>query len=382
MSTMIALVSDQRMQNVFPVIQKGAKYEEFILVLSKDRKTGKPLPRFIHSADDLKAVLSKHVGRITVHDVCVDPYDIDAVRSAILSLIKSQNIPGESLVLNISGGTKPMAIGAFEAARSAGVRCVYTNTEDGELLWLSPDGSMRKEVIDLFIDVPTYIRAYGETVDKARNPGQLPPKQVRWSKLLMKHYEVLYKPVINKLISRFKKDTKAIGKPVLPFQFKLSPTRRQREAIGEMSKERLWDWDEKEGQIIVHDMDVMKFLDGGWVEVFVATQLYESRRFDDVLMNITLKGVEGEIDVAATGKGKLVLIECKSNVKRSVQLNTLDAFRKRLGGPYAYAYYVRASDAYRSRIEKQVKKIRLNGVFFGVELRNLAQEIAREMGMT
>lgn len=378
MGTMIALVSDQRMQNVFPVIQKGAKYDELILVLSKDRKTGKPLERFVRSASDLKAVLSGYVGRITVHGVYVDPYDIGAVRSAILSLI--QNTSGEK-VLNISGGTKPMAIGAFEAARSAGMRCVYTNTEDGELLWLFPDGSMKKELIDLFLDVPTYIRAYGERIDKSRDPGQLPAEQVRWARLLVEHYELLYKPVINRLILRFKKDTRERGKPAFPFSFEISPTRRQRKAISEVAQEGLWDWDEDENRVIVRDMEAMKFLNGGWVEVLVANQLYESGFFDDVKMNIFLKGVEGEIDMAATGKGKLVLIECKSNVKRSEQLNTLDAFRRRLGGPYAYAYYVRASDAYRSQIEKQVRKIRLNGAFFGVELRNLAREIARDMGL-
>ena len=380
MRTMIALVSDQRMQNVFPVIQQGAKYDELILVLSKDRRTGKPLGRFVKSAEDLKAVLYGYVDQIKIHDTYVDPYDIEAVRSVIFSLINSLSEPRQNMVLNISGGTKPMAIGAFQAAQSAGIKCVYTDTEDGELIWISPDGTIDKEPIRVFLDVPTYIRAYGETVEKSRTPEQLVPQRVRWSLLLMDHYKVLYKQIIHKLLLRFKRETEESGKPVLPFRYEISPTRRQREAIRILVQEGLWDWDESGNQIVVSDMERIKFLDGGWVEMFVAHQLHKSNYFDDVKMNLTLKGVEGEIDVAAVSNGRLVLIECKSNVRRSVQLNMLDAFRKRLGGPYANAYYARASDAYKSQIEKQVRKIRLNGVFFGAELRNVAQKIAQEMG--
>ena len=380
MRAMIALVSDQRMQNVFPVIQQGAKYDELILVLSKDRRTGKPLGRFVKSAEDLKAVLYGYVDQIRIHDTYVDPYDIEAVRSVIFSLINSLSEPRQNMVLNISGGTKPMAIGAFQAAQSAGIKCVYTDTEDGELIWLSPDGTVDKKPIRVFLDVPTYIRAYGETVEESRTPAQLDSQRVRWSLLLMDYYEVLYKQVIHKLLLRFKRETKESGKPVLPFRYEISPTPRQREAIRILAQEGLWDWDESRSLIVVSDMERIKFLDGSWVEVFVAHQLHRSKYFDDVRMNLTLEGVEGEIDVAAVRKGRLVLIECKSNVKRSVQLNKLDAFRKRLGGPYANAYYARASDAYKSRIEKQVRKIRLNGVFFGAELRNVAQKIAQEMG--
>jgi hypothetical protein len=58
----------------------------------------------------------------------------------------------------------------------------------------------------------------------------------------------------------------------------------------------------------------------------------------------------------------------------------LDSFRRRLGGPYAQAYYARASEAYANRIRKQCEKFRLDGVFFGADIRDIGREIVKYMG--
>jgi len=379
MRTMIALVSDQRMQNVIPILQKGAEYRELILVLSKERTSGEPLERFVNSANDMKAVLCAHVAKVTVSDTYVDPYDIEAVRQAIGSLIHNTG-ERENLVVNISGGTKPMAIGTFQAAQSASVVSIYTNTEDGELLWLSPDGSVRAERIRVVgLDVPLYIRAYGETVASSRTVADLDPREIEWAKIIAENHEILYKKIINPLNSRVRDARKKGSGP--PFHYEVKPTRRQRAAILRLAEAGLWSWDDDAGEIIVADQSSAKFLDGLWVEVYAAIQLQETGCFDDVRLNVTLEGVEGEMDVVAVSNGKIVLIECKSNVKRSEQLNKLDAFRRRLGGPYAHAYYARASCAYAKQISLQIKKIGLNGVFFGPELRRLGDAIAKNMGV-
>jgi hypothetical protein len=224
MKAMIALVSDQRMQNVFPILQEGAKYSNLVLVLSKSRDTGKPLERYVASANDLKAVLSPFT-KVLISDTYVDPYDIRGVQQTIESLIRETgNL--ENIVINISGGTKPMAIGAFRAAQSTGVECVYTNTEDGELLWFSPDGSIHVERIRVCkIDVLLYIRAYGETVASSRAIADLDPKEVQQAKIIAENHEILYTKVINPINSKINKGHGP------PFCHKITPTRRQRIAI-------------------------------------------------------------------------------------------------------------------------------------------------------
>ena len=55
---MIALVSDQRMQNILPLLQQDTQYPELILVMSKERGSGKPAPRFIKATNDIADVIA------------------------------------------------------------------------------------------------------------------------------------------------------------------------------------------------------------------------------------------------------------------------------------------------------------------------------------
>jgi Holliday junction resolvase-like predicted endonuclease len=372
---MIALVSDQRMQNVFPILQAGAHYDELILVLSKERRTGQPLPRFLQAADDLTEALHSRV-KVSLCTDCIDPFNIEETATAISALI--QQAGGQTDVLvNISGGTKPMAIGALRAAQAASVTSLYTDTEDNELIRLFANGSIETEQIQVEdLKVPIYIRAYGETIVTAQETKKLSTTQMLWAKTIGEHYEAIYQQVIVPVTSAIK-----IAKGIYPVICTLSPTRRQQSIIEQLAQQGLWEWHAGigSGQIFITGGPTAHFLNGGWVEILAAIKLQASGFFDDVLLNVTLKGVEGEIDVAAVSNGRLVLIECKSNVQRTEQLSKLDNFRRRLGGPFAQAYYARASDAYQSQILQQCQKLRLDGVFFGAQLREIGVKIGEKI---
>lgn len=373
---MIALISDQRMQNVIPILQDGAAYGELVLVLSKERSTGMPHHKYRKATDDLIAVLGSRL-KVNPSDKFVDPYNIEDVARAVSSLIP-QNTGADNIVVNISGGTKPMAIGALRAAHKAGVACLYTNTEDGEILWLFPDGLTKSDPIQVQgLDVPLYIRAYGEEVISSRKVEELNEIQKASAQVIGEQHTVIYQKVIVPVTSAIKGARK--NGSGFPITCKVTPTRRQRQNIEQLARNGLWEWHQDTEEIVVTQKSNADFLNGGWVEVYVAMQLQQTNLFDDVRLNIELKGVEGEIDVAAVSNGKLVLFECKSNVQQSQQLSKLDSFRRRLGGPYAQAYYARASAAYASRIREQCRKFRLNGVFFGPELRSIGEQIGQRL---
>jgi hypothetical protein len=375
MTTMIALVSDQRMQNVIPLLQAGATYSELVLVMSKERQTGKPLPRYEKAASDLVAVLKSPRLKVELAEEFVDPYNIESVASAIHSLMDKY---GGCAVVNVSGGTKPMAIGALRAAHACGVTCLYTDTEDNEILWLDPDGSTKSErirVVDL--DVSLYIRAYGERVIESKRVADLSATYKEWAEVLGDQHAIVYQKVIV-LVARAIKEARE-KKSGFPITCTVTPTRRQREIIEQLAQKGFWEWNQDSGEIAVTDNLIADFLNGGWVEVYVAMQMEQSNFFDDVRLNIKLRDVEGEMDIAAVSNGKLVLVECKSNVQQSQQLSKLDSFRRRLGGPYAQAYYARASEAYASRIRQQCQKFQLDDVFFGQELCDLGEKIGKNI---
>jgi hypothetical protein len=372
---MIALVSDQRMQNVIPILQDGARYSELLLVLSKERRTGQPLPRFVASADDLKAALPKSI-QVTLCHEWVGPSSIEETEATVSLLIR-QACGQDDVCVNITGGTKPMAIGALRAAQAAGVTSLYTNTEDNEIIWLASDGAIRAERIQVRnLDVKLYIRAYGGKVLKSQPMAKVGNERKLWSETIATHHEIIYTSVICQVMKAISDSRNAY--PVrCKFTGPLDP--RQIAVIQQLAEQGLWEWDEIEKQITVTTQSYGSLINGGWVEVYVATRMEQSGCFDDILLNVLLKGIAGEIDVAAIKNGKLVLVECKSNLKQIVQLNTLDGFRRRLGGSFAHAYYARGSDDNQSEIQEQCKKLGLNGVFFGPQMREIGVKICEQM---
>ncbi len=370
---MISLVSDQRMQNVIPILQDEAAWNRVFLVLSKDRRTHQPHPRFKKSAQDLKAVLETGARVVLICEKYVDPYDIGSTDDTVADLIRQLGDKNK-VVVNISGGTKPMAIGALRAAQSAGIESLYTNTEDNEIIWLAPDGSVRGEEIKVAgLGVALYIRAYGEEIASAVKVSDLAENRILWAEIIGENHRTLYKQIIVQVVRTITEAYRTAAG--LPARCKVSLSRNQRPLVQRLAEAGLWTWDKDTEEIIISDPAVARFLNGGWVEVYVAARVQGSGFFDDVLLNITLKGVEGELDLAAVRNGKLVLIECKSNVQRSEQLNKLDAFRRRLGGPFAKAFYARAGDEYAGPIGAQCKKLQLDGVLFGEQLRSIGHQI-------
>ena len=373
---MVALVSDQRMQNIIPIFQKGAKYEELVLVFSKERGSGKPHPKYEKAANDLSAVLSPLL-KVSFSMDYVDPYNIEAAAMAITSQVKKYNSRHE-VVVNISGGTKPMAIGALQAAHRLGGFCLYTNTENEEILKLSPDGSIVREPMQVSdLDVDSYFRAYGEEIIESKQVKDLNEKHREWAKIIGDQHSIIYQKIIVRMTTIIK-DAQKNGQ-AFPIALKVVSTRKQRDVIIQLAQSGLWLYHQETDEIKITDNISASFLNGPWVEAYVGMQMQQSGYFDDVRLNVKLNGWEGEIDIAAVSNGKLVLIECKSNVQQSQQLSKLDSMRGRLGGPFAQAYYARASEAYADRIRTQCRKYHLNGEFFGAELHEIGKTIGKNI---
>lgn len=206
------------------------------------------------------------------------------------------------------------------------------------------------------------------------------PQQMKWADLIGDNHQVIYSSVVNAVCDQMKRQAREKSL-TWPLELSLaSLTRRQRCLVQQLQEAGLWEWDEGQSLLRVPDLLSGSFLNGNWVEVYVARRLQETTLFDDVCLNVELEGVAGEIDVAAVANGKLVLIECKSNVQQTEQLGKLVANQTLLGGPFAQAYYARASKAGSRQIRTQVLAKGLNGAFFGDELKLMGIEISRSLG--
>lgn len=373
----IALVSDQRIQNLIPLFQQGRSYTHLVLVLSRERATGVPAERYQQAAQHIGRVAEQLGVHVEQYDCFVDPFKIEDSEETIAKCIATLG-PNDEVSLNFTGGTKPMAIGALRAARGLSRRAVYVNTEDNELLWIEPDGTLRSETIRVDgLGLDQYVTAYGEAISSRTTVSQIDPDEVEWAEIIARHHSVIYRRVVQRLNQRTKQAWK--DKAGYPISLSIRPTRREEAVIEQLEETGLWNWDRSRSGLSIPDPSKAGFLNGRWVEVYTAAHLDAAGCFDEVAINVTPEGIEGEIDAAVIANGRLALFECKSNVKQSQQLAKLDSFRKNLGGPYALAFYVRASSAYRRQVVSQASKWRINHVFMGADIETLDQVVMEWM---
>ncbi len=161
-SALILLVGEQPLPNLLPA--RHLHPDALVLVCTERTR---PI------AERLKTVLSD--SRCSLHEIA-DPYDIPAIQNDIDQIIQKL-LPDFSPVINLTGGTKPMALGAFLVASQCRIPFVYLETERGNILYhheFMANGEIiqRKEVLSTTITLEDYLRAQvgGYTAGPPRHP--------------------------------------------------------------------------------------------------------------------------------------------------------------------------------------------------------------------
>lgn len=118
-SAMILLVGEQPAPNLLPT--RRLKPDVAVLVLTD---------RTRRVAENL-AMLLKPVCRCL--SCPVDPYKIPGIQDKLQKFL-SDNLPEHTFTLNLTGGTKPMALAAFCLSKMSGIPFVYFQTEGNRSL--------------------------------------------------------------------------------------------------------------------------------------------------------------------------------------------------------------------------------------------------------
>lgn len=339
---MIALVSEQRMQNIIPCYQKGLAFTEVHLVRSLEAEvSGNALSR---AWRDTKRALENTV---QVRDVPppVDAFNVSAARAAVKAAIEQLTSKGLRVAVNFTGGTKCMSVGAFLAAMEAGCLAFYVDTDHERFLWYGPDREVEERKFDLRpITVPLYLEAYGLTYKKS--DYQEEPQQLSKLLDLILSFWPQCVPIVEKWAELAKK-----GQKPGPYASLQPSNLFANQFISLLLRYKLLDDKNGELNFTKHGVD---FFTGDWLELTVYHLLRSHSKdatasFDDVQWSVEFeraesepakqpqeeKGVKNELDVVLTRRGQLFVIECKSgDLRRSAgqaTLNKLEALRFRLG---------------------------------------------------
>lgn len=302
--THICLVSTQPTPNLVPAIDPDVRPREVVLVVSDAMRK---------VADHLQEVLERH--KVVCEQWPIsDPFDMDHVHMRLEKLLQVR--AGQELALNVTGGTKVMALSAQELFRERGLPIFYVHPKKDELVWLQP----RQESVPIAdsIKLDDYLAAHGfqtELIQRASFGEQVKPLTDQ----LLERMAIFAGPLAT--LNHF------AGTAEDRADLTSDPLRSNQRNWTELAE--LIDLFEVHGHLqragdrLRFPDEISRFLvNGGWLErhLFeILLEFKEKLQIQDLstsLKVVSEGGSPNEIDVAFLWNNKLHLIECKTRTYR------------------------------------------------------------------
>ena len=154
--THLYLVSDQATPNLTPALDPTIAPKEVILLVSPDMRR-----RGVWLASVLK-------GRgIRVSEWLIDDaWDLEHIQYEVLKLLEGRRaeVERKDIALNVTGGTKPMSLAAFDAFRAYGLPVFYLHPERDRLVWMHPSGQAPVELANR-VRLDAFFEAHGAIIE-------------------------------------------------------------------------------------------------------------------------------------------------------------------------------------------------------------------------
>jgi hypothetical protein len=336
--TMIVLVSDQPMPNLLTATHPSLNLKEIILIQSQ---------RMAVQAERLIRVLTAR-GLKVKREFLENAYDPEPCRELVQKLVGDD--PG-SFIINVTGGTKVMAMGAYLAAIKSGVRdIIYIDHAEGKARWLSSESILDnrplfdlesvislQEVLDVhgfsrkkeseqpteFVDFSTKLIQADHNTIAALNRSMQAARKVKNAFRNKKPVSVGLDTLLEK------NDHNNITLPVYAKEAQAYLQYAAQKGLCRISKD----------QIEIPGRDECTIIGGGWLEIVTWKAMKDyaiecGMKTTNIRYNIKIKGkagAENEIDVIALHGRTLYIIECKTGVMSGGEarvVNPADIFYK------------------------------------------------------
>jgi hypothetical protein len=296
----VLLVSAQAAPNLLPALDPELKPKEAILLVTA---------KMAERATALESVLreaSVKVSRVTLDD----EHDFSALENVLLDLAASRG--GEDIALNVTGGTKLMALAAQSVAQAAEWRVFYVDVDTDEVIWLGKTPQRKKLAAQLRL--PHYLRGYGFHLEEGI---ERPPADRRHNELLqtmISQVGSLEAPLgqLNYL-AQLAEDKRSLSIDLSPEQQdsrSLEALLRNFETAGVLKVAG--------NKIQFTSEQDRSFTKGGWLEHHAyrtISALHSELAVRDKAANLVVvdeSGVKNELDIAFLARNRLFIVECKT----------------------------------------------------------------------
>lgn len=301
--THVCLISAQATPNLLPVLDERWRPRRVVLASS---------PQMRGAALALQGVIKrKGIGvEVQILDL-PDAYEYAALSDAFQEFLEAHR--GERIALNVTGGTKLMAVAAQEVFRAYDQPVLYVNVESDEVIVIGQNA--RSQPLQAKLRVRELLESHGFEVEQQQHPvvsGEL-------------------RDLTARVIDHIGSAGRALGQVnLLAAQAKDAPQLRSKLSDWQLDSRSLGDMlalFEEARQLKVKGAAVefpneaaRSFVNGGWLEVHTYHALKDLQgqhdRITDVVMNAKVQHPDGrtrnEVDVAFLYRNTLHLIECKT----------------------------------------------------------------------
>lgn len=362
----LCLVSTQATPNLAPVLDVDFRPRRVVLAASPDMRG---------RAEWLEAILKRQ--RVLVERLDIpDPYDFDECWECFTEWLEEQS--GE-VALNVTGGTKVMAMAARDVFGDQKKPVFYVNVENDQVIHLYPRRA--PFTLPTKIKLSEYLEAHGYTIQE---------------KLVKPDIKGPIRDFINRLAYESGRLGRALGTlNWLSQQAKGNLTSQplDKHDLDSKALDELISMfgdagmlDLKDNKLVFPDESARRFVNGGWLEYLVyqsLTQLTPELGITDCAIGIGVVAPDGktrnELDAACLLRNTLHLIECKSanlssegkmdETSGTEALYKLDALR-RMGGLRTKAMLVDFRGNLRDADKHRASQMNLH-IVSGSQLRDL-----------
>ncbi|PKO63649.1 MAG: hypothetical protein CVU23_09960 [Betaproteobacteria bacterium HGW-Betaproteobacteria-17] len=323
----IMLVSAQAAANLLPALDPDLKPREAVLLVSAPMR---------ERADALERVLQEAKIK-TTREQLDNEHDYDALSARLLDLAAGRS--DQSIALNVTGGTKLMALAAQPIAHEAGWPVFYVDVDTDEVVWIGTKARPPHRLTEQ-LRLRHYLAAYGFDSEK-RERARPPPGHDDLIKTLLHQIGSLEAPLAQlNWLTQLAQDRRSLS---------VELDARQRDSIGLDTLLRNFEnaglLRVEAGRLSFSDSTSRDYVKGGWLERHVFTTVcrhVEDLGIRDQAANLEIKdraGLRNELDVAFMARNRLFVIECKTArmdrpeaPKANDTLFKLSEVSKRVGG--------------------------------------------------
>jgi hypothetical protein len=321
--THVCLVSAQAAPNLLPLLDAQLKPRAVILVVT---------PQMADRAKWLEATI-RPLGIQVQQLPLQNPDNFDSIQEVLLNVLAEHE--GESIALNVTGGTKWMAIAAQQVFRDNGAAVFYVDIDTDRVMM--PEGDHQPHTLHQQIRLKQYLQAYGYNTTGDNAAAGLTELHKDLCQILVGKVDEweLALGLLNKLASEAEdKNTLRIDSGDAKYWPEgFNALLKECEHANVLSTQG--------GKDMRFTSDTNRaFANGGWLEHYVNSTL-NTLRNEKLLQDRSYLNVEivnqhsqtkNELDIAFMARNRLHVVECKTRrmqgAGNSGKNNTTDALYK------------------------------------------------------